>query len=100
MLHTQNARSDVAECGGWIAYKDPASGLVFWHNAESGASQWEPPLETLASTAAAVTAACSSSSASAAHGSGAAGGHASGTEECVRQVSSVFIALHIMFRTL
>jgi WW domain len=88
----------VAECGGWTAYKDPASGLVFWHNAETGASQWEPPLETLASTAAAVavTAAGSSGSSSAAiaNSSGAgASGHAGGTEECVRQVSGVLVVL-------
>jgi WW domain len=86
----------VAECGGWTAYKDPASGLVFWHNAESGASQWEPPLETLASTAAAVAGAAGGSSASSgnaapASGTDGASGHTGGTEECVRQVSSVDI---------
>ena len=31
------------EASPWCAYKDPATGMTFYHNATSGASQWERP---------------------------------------------------------
>ncbi|CAM9559524.1 unnamed protein product, partial [Scytosiphon promiscuus] len=32
-----------ASVGNWTAFKDPSSGLVFWYNHVTDASQWEPP---------------------------------------------------------
>ncbi|CAM9091039.1 unnamed protein product [Phaeothamnion confervicola] len=37
--------ADGTAAGGsnWVAYKDPASGLVFWYSHVTGESRWEPP---------------------------------------------------------
>ncbi|CAM9105904.1 unnamed protein product [Choristocarpus tenellus] len=33
------------DTGSWGAFKDPATGMIFWYNHETGQSQWEPPEE-------------------------------------------------------
>lgn len=33
------------EAGDWRAFKDPSTGLTFWHNPTTKESQWEPPAQ-------------------------------------------------------